>query len=260
MEKNLEKLKKITQQLRDPLTGCPWDIEQTFDSIAYCSIEEAYEVVEAIEEKNYDQLKNELGDLLFQVVFHSEIANEKNLFNLDDIVESISTKLISRHPHVFGDEKIDNAREQTDQWEKKKLEEIKTEGDHKSVLDGIGKNQTALNTAFKIGKRARSVGFDWNDSNGVLGKIREELSELIEAINSKNESAIEEEMGDLLFTIVSLSRHLSKNPETALRKATKKFEKRFKLMEHELEQEKKQFNQLSYDEMNHLWNKVKQKK
>ncbi len=256
----MEKLKKITQQLRDPLTGCPWDIEQTFDSIAYCSIEEAYEVVEAIEEKNYDQLKNELGDLLFQVVFHSEIANEKNLFNLDDIVESISTKLISRHPHVFGDEKIDNAREQTDQWEKKKLEEIKTEGDHKSVLDGIGKNQTALNTAFKIGKRARSVGFDWNDSNGVLGKIREELSELIEAINSKNESAIEEEMGDLLFTIVSLSRHLSKNPETALRKATNKFEKRFKLMEHELEQEKKQFNQLSYDEMNHLWNKVKQKK
>jgi ATP diphosphatase len=260
VEKNLEKLKKITQQLRDPLTGCPWDIEQTFDSIAYCSIEEAYEVVEAIEEKNYDQLKNELGDLLFQVVFHSEIANEKNLFNLDDIVESISTKLISRHPHVFGDEKIDNAREQTDQWEKKKLEEIKTEGDHKSVLDGIGKNQTALNTAFKIGKRARSVGFDWNDSNGVLGKIREELSELIEAINSKNESAIEEEMGDLLFTIVSLSRHLSKNPETALRKATNKFEKRFKLMEHELEQEKKQFSQLSYDEMNHLWNEVKQKK
>jgi len=260
VEKNLEKLKKITQQLRDPLTGCPWDIEQTFDSIAYCSIEEAYEVVEAIEEKNYDQLKNELGDLLFQVVFHSEIANEKNLFNLDDIVESISTKLISRHPHVFGDEKIDNAREQTDQWEKKKLEEIKTEGDYKSVLDGIGKNQTALNTAFKIGKRARSVGFDWNDSNGVLGKIREELSELIEAINSKNESAIEEEMGDLLFTIVSLSRHLSKNPETALRKATNKFEKRFKLMEHELEQEKKQFSQLSYDEMNHLWNKVKQKK
>jgi len=260
VEKNLEKLKKITQQLRDPLTGCPWDIEQTFDSIAYCSIEEAYEVVEAIEEKNYDQLKNELGDLLFQVVFHSEIANEKNLFNLDDIVESISTKLISRHPHVFGDEKINNAREQTDQWEKKKLEEIKTEGDHKSVLDGIGKNQTALNTAFKIGKRARSVGFDWNDSNGVLGKIREELSELIEAINSKNESAIEEEMGDLLFTIVSLSRHLSKNPETALRKATNKFEKRFKLMEHELEQEKKQFSQLSYDEMNHLWNKVKQKK
>ena len=256
----MEKLKKITQQLRDPLTGCPWDIEQTFDSIAYCSIEEAYEVVEAIEEKNYDQLKNELGDLLFQVVFHSEIANEKNLFNLDDIVESISTKLISRHPHVFGDEKIDNAREQTDQWEKKKLEEIKTEGDHKSVLDGIGKNQTALNTAFKIGKRARSVGFDWNDSNGVLGKIREELSELIEAINSKNESAIEEEMGDLLFTIVSLSRHLSKNPETALRKATNKFEKRFKLMEKKLEQENKEFSELSFDDMTTLWNLVKQKK
>ena len=260
MENDLEKLKKITQQLRDPLTGCPWDIEQTFDSIAYCSVEEAYEVVEAIEEKDYEQLKSELGDLLFQVVFHSEIANEKNLFNFDDIVESISTKLISRHPHVFGDEKINDAKTQTDQWEKKKLEEIKSAGGHKSILDGIGKNQTALNTAFKIGKRARSVGFDWNDTDGVVLKIREELSELIEAMDSKNQSSIEEEMGDLLFTMVSLSRHLSKNPETALRKATNKFEKRFKLMEKKLEQKNKEFSELSFDDMNTLWNQVKQKK
>ena len=255
----MEKLKKITQQLRDPLTGCPWDIEQTFDSIAYCSIEEAYEVVEAIEEKDYEQLKSELGDLLFQVIFHSEIANEKNLFNFDDIVESISTKLISRHPHVFGDEKINDAKTQTDQWEKKKLEEIKLAGGQKSILDGIGKNQTALNTAFKIGKRARSIGFDWNDTDGVVLKIREELSELTEAMDAKNQSAIEEEMGDLLFTMVSLSRHLSKNPETALRKATNKFEKRFKLMEKKLEQENKEFSELSFDDMNTLWNLVKQK-
>ena len=259
MENDLEKLKKITQQLRDPLTGCPWDIEQTFDSIAYCSIEEAYEVVEAIEEKDYEQLKSELGDLLFQVIFHSEIANEKNLFNFDDIVESISTKLISRHPHVFGDEKINDAKTQTDQWEKKKLEEIKLAGGQKSILDGIGKNQTALNTAFKIGKRARSIGFDWNDTDGVVLKIREELSELTEAMDAKNQSAIEEEMGDLLFTMVSLSRHLSKNPETALRKATNKFEKRFKLMEKKLEQENKEFSELSFDDMNTLWNLVKQK-
>ena len=256
----MEKLKKITQQLRDPITGCPWDIEQTFDSIAYCSIEEAYEVVEAIEEKDYEQLKSELGDLLFQVIFHSEIANEKNLFNFDDIVESISTKLISRHPHVFGDEKINDAKTQTDQWEKKKLEEIKSAGGHKSILDGIGKNQTALNTAFKIGKRARSVGFDWNDTDGVVLKIREELSELTEAMDAKNQPAIEEEMGDLLFTMVSLSRHLSKNPETALRKATNKFEKRFKLMEKKLEQENKEFSELSFDDMTTLWNLVKQKK
>jgi len=259
VENDLEKLKKITQQLRDPITGCPWDIEQTFDSIAYCSIEEAYEVVEAIEEKDYEQLKSELGDLLFQVIFHSEIANEKNLFNFDDIVESISTKLISRHPHVFGDEKINDAKTQTDQWEKKKLEEIKLAGGHKSILDGIGKNQTALNTAFKIGKRARSVGFDWNDTDGVVLKIREELSELTEAMDAKNQSAIEEEMGDLLFTMVSLSRHLSKNPETALRKATNKFEKRFKLMEKKLEQKNKEFSELSFDDMNTLWNQVKQK-
>jgi MazG family protein len=259
VENDLEKLKKITQQLRDPITGCPWDIEQTFDSIAYCSIEEAYEVVEAIEEKDYEQLKSELGDLLFQVIFHSEIANEKNLFNFDDIVESISTKLISRHPHVFGDEKINDAKTQTDQWEKKKLEEVKLAGGHKSILDGIGKNQTALNTAFKIGKRARSVGFDWNDTDGVVLKIREELSELTEAMDAKNQSAIEEEMGDLLFTMVSLSRHLSKNPETALRKATNKFEKRFKLMEKKLEQKNKEFSELSFDDMNTLWNQVKQK-
>jgi MazG family protein len=259
VENDLEKLKKITQQLRDPITGCPWDIEQTFDSIAYCSIEEAYEVVEAIEEKDYEQLKSELGDLLFQVIFHSEIANEKNLFNFDDIVESISTKLISRHPHVFGDEKINDAKTQTDQWEKKKLEEVKLAGGHKSILDGIGKNQTALNTAFKIGKRARSVGFDWNDTDGVVLKIREELSELTEAMDAKNQPAIEEEMGDLLFTMVSLSRHLSKNPETALRKATNKFEKRFKLMEKKLEQKNKEFSELSFDDMNTLWNQVKQK-
>jgi MazG family protein len=215
--------------------------------------------VEAIEEKDYEQLKSELGDLLFQVIFHSEIANEKNLFNFDDIVESISTKLISRHPHVFGDEKINDAKTQTDQWEKKKLEEVKLAGGHKSILDGIGKNQTALNTAFKIGKRARSVGFDWNDTDGVVLKIREELSELTEAMDAKNQSAIEEEMGDLLFTMVSLSRHLSKNPETALRKATNKFEKRFKLMEKKLEQKNKEFSELSFDDMNTLWNQVKQK-
>ena len=260
MEKNLEKLKRITQQLRDPITGCPWDIEQTFDSIAYCSVEEAYEVIEAIENKDYDQLKSELGDLLFQVIFHSEIANERDLFNFDDIVESISTKLISRHPHVFGDEKINDAKTQTDQWEKNKLEEIKSGGNHKSILDGIGKNQTALNTAFKIGKRARTVGFDWNNSDGVVLKIREELAELIEAMGSKNKSSIEEEMGDLLFTMVSLSRHLSKNPETALRKATNKFEKRFKLMETKLEQQNKELSELSYDDMNALWDEVKLKK
>ena len=260
MEKNLEKLKRITQQLRDPITGCPWDIEQTFDSIAYCSVEEAYEVIEAIENKDYDQLKSELGDLLFQVIFHSEIANERDLFNFDDIVESISTKLISRHPHVFGDEKINDAKTQTDQWEKNKLEEIKSGGNHKSILDGIGKNQTALNTAFKIGKRARTVGFDWNNSDGVVLKIREELAELIEAMGSKNQSSIEEEMGDLLFTMVSLSRHLSKNPETALRKATNKFEKRFKLMETKLEQQNKELSELSYDDMNALWDEVKLKK
>ena len=255
----MEKLHHITSQLRDPEKGCPWDKEQTFESIAHCAIEEAYEVVEAIENKDYEAFKNELGDLLFQVAFHSNIAEEMNLFTFDDVVDSITTKLINRHPHVFSDLSIEDSKAQTDQWEKIKIEERKQKHGINSILDDIGTNQPALNIAYKIGKRARSVGFDWSNVGGVIDKIEEEIEELKVAINSGNQSNIEEEAGDLLFSIVSLSRHTSIDPESALRKANKKFDQRFRSMERALKESNREFSHMTERELDKLWENVKAK-
>jgi ATP diphosphatase len=255
----LEKLHQITSQLRDPEKGCPWDREQTFESIAHCAIEEAYEVVEAIENKDYEAFKNELGDLLFQVAFHSNIAEEMNLFTFDDVVDSITTKLINRHPHVFSDLSIEDSKAQTDQWEKIKIEERKQKHGINSILDDIGTNQPALNIAYKIGKRARSVGFDWSNVGGVIDKIEEEIEELKVAINSGNQSNIEEEAGDLLFSIVSLSRHTSIDPESALRKANKKFDQRFRSMERVLKESNREFSHMTERELDKLWENIKEK-
>jgi len=254
----LEKLHQITSRLRDPEEGCPWDREQTFESIAHCAIEEAYEVVEAIENKDYDSFKDELGDLLFQVTFHSSMAEEMNLFTFDDVVDSISEKLIQRHPHVFADQSIKDAKTQTDNWEKIKIEERKQKQNIGSVLDDIGTNQPALNRAYKIGKRARSVGFDWNDVSGVINKIEEEIEELKGAIKGGNQADIEEEAGDLLFSVVSLSRHTSIDPETALRKANRKFDRRFRTMEKSLIESSKKFSKMSSKELDDLWEQVKE--
>mgnify|MGYP000600768631 FL=1 len=255
----MEKLHHITSQLRDPEKGCPWDKEQTFESIAHCAIEEAYEVVEAIENKDYEAFKNELGDLLFQVAFHSNIAEEMNLFTFDDVVDSITTKLINRHPHVFSDLSIEDSTAQTDHWERMKIEERKQKHGINSILDDIGTNQPALNVAYKIGKRARSVGFDWSNVGGVIDKIEEEIEELKVAINSGNQSNIEEEAGDLLFSIVSLSRHTSIDPESALRKANKKFDQRFRSMESALKESNKEFSHMTERELDKLWENVKEK-
>ena len=255
----MEKLHQITSQLRDPEKGCPWDKEQTFESIAHCAIEEAYEVVEAIENKDYEAFKNELGDLLFQVAFHSNIAEEMNLFTFDDVVDSITTKLINRHPHVFSDLSIEDSKAQTDHWEKIKIEERKQKYGINSILDDIGTNQPALNIAYKIGKRARSVGFDWNNVGGVIDKIEEEIEELKVAINSGNQSNIEEEAGDLLFSIVSLSRHTSIDPESALRKANKKFDQRFRSMERVLKESNREFSHMTERELDKLWENIKEK-
>ena len=254
----MKKLHQITSKLRDPDKGCPWDREQTFESIAHCAIEEAYEVVEAIENKDYDSLKDELGDLLFQVTFHSSMAEEMNLFTFDDVVDSISEKLTQRHPHVFADKSIKDAQTQTDNWERIKIEERKQKKDIKSVLDDVGSNQPALNRAYKIGKRARSVGFDWNDVSGVINKIEEEIEELKGAIKGGNQADIEEEAGDLLFSVVSLSRHTSIDPETALRKANRKFDRRFRNMEKSLIESSKKFSKMSSKELDDLWEQVKE--
>ena len=253
----MKKLHQITSKLRDPYKGCPWDREQTFESIAHCAIEEAYEVVEAIENKDYDSLKDELGDLLFQVTFHSSMAEEMNLFTFDDVVDSISEKLTQRHPHVFADKSIKDAQTQTDNWERIKIDERKQKQDMNSVLDDIGTNQPALNRAYKIGKRARSVGFDWNDVSGVINKIEEEIEELKVAIRDGNQPDIEEEAGDLLFSVVSLSRHTSIDPETALRKANRKFDRRFRTMEESIKESNKEFSKMSSRELDDLWEQVK---
>ena len=255
----MEKLQQITSQLRDPEKGCPWDKEQTFESIAHCAIEEAYEVVEAIENKDYEAFKNELGDLLFQVAFHTNIAEEMNLFTFDDVVDSITTKLINRHPHVFSDLSIEDSKAQTDHWEKIKIEERQQKHGLNSILDDIGINQPALNIAYKIGKRARSVGFDWSDIGGVIDKIEEEIEELKVAINSGNQSNIEEEAGDLLFSVVSLSRHTSVDPESALRKANRKFDQRFRSMESVLKESNRKFSHMTERELDELWENVKEK-
>ena len=256
----MDKLIEVTRELRNPKTGCPWDREQTFSSISYCAIEEAYEVVEAIEEKDYELLKNELGDLLFQVVFHSEMAKEMNLFDFDDVVNAISEKLISRHPHVFGGTTIDDVKTQTDLWERQKIQEMEQSGEKTSALDGIGKNQSALNRAFKLGKRASSVGFDWHSVEDVIAKISEELEELTSALESGEAALIEEEVGDLLFSVVNIARSTQQNPETALRKANQKFEARFRGMEDHLHTTNQKLENLSFNEMDKLWELVKSKR
>ena len=254
----MKKLHKITTQLRDPKSGCPWDKQQSFESIADSTIEEAYEVVEAIENQDYESLKNELGDLLFQVSFHSLIAEERGLFTLDDVVESITEKLIRRHPHVFSDKKINSSEDQTDEWEKIKVSEQRKKNKHMSLMDEIGSNQPAINRSFKIGKKARAVGFDWPETNGVFKKGFEEVDELKAAIESNNKDEIENELGDLFFTLVSLSRHLNVNPENALRAANSKFIKRFRTMEHIAKTKNKSLDEMSSDELESLWQEAKE--
>ena len=255
----MKKLHKITTQLRDPKSGCPWDKQQSFESIADSTIEEAYEVVEAIENQDYESLKNELGDLLFQVSFHSLIAEERGLFTLDDVIESITEKLIRRHPHVFSDKKINSSEDQTDEWEKIKVSEQRKKNKHMSLMDDIGSNQPAINRSFKIGKKARAVGFDWPETNGVFKKVFEEVDELKAAIESNNKDDIENELGDLFFTLVSLSRHLNVNPENALRGANSKFIKRFRTMEHIAKTKNKSLDEMSSDELESLWQEAKEK-
>ena len=254
----MKKLHKITSQLRDPKSGCPWDKMQSLESIADSTIEEAYEVVEAIENQDYESLKNELGDLLFQVSFHSLIAEERGLFTLDDVVESITEKLIRRHPHVFSDKKINSSEDQTDEWEKIKGTEQRKKNKHMSLMDEIGSNQPAINRSFKIGKKARAVGFDWPETNGVFKKVFEEVDELKAAIESNNKDEIENELGDLFFTLVSLSRHLNVNPEKALRGANSKFIKRFRTMEHIAKNKNKSLDEMSSDELESLWQEAKE--
>ena len=239
-------------QLRDKENGCEWDKEQTFESIAPYTIEEAYEVVDSIERKNIKDLKEELGDLLLQVVFISQIAKEDNLFSFEDVASTITEKLIRRHPYVFSDKRNHSSGEQTEQWERIKEKE-RISKNQLGVLDGIAKNLPSLKRSQKIQKRASGVGFDWPDTKGVFEKIKEETSELEEAVELLNRDEIEEEIGDLLMIITNLSQKQEIDAENALQRANNKFIKRFSYIEDELKKSHKDFSEVDLQELDSLW-------
>ena len=242
------------QQLRDPETGCPWDIQQTFSTVAPYTIEEAYEVADAIEHQDMQGLKSELGDLLFQVVFHAQMAEEGGHFNFDDVVDSVCEKMILRHPHVFSpDSKKVTAEQQSLAWEKEKSK------GKSSVLDGIAKNLPELLKAVKLTKYAAVIGFDWPNISQVFEKLDEEISELNEAIKESDKSHIEEELGDLLFVCANIARHLNIDPSSALRKANNKFEQRFRSVEEKAKLDQPKKKNFDLKVLNELWNQVKVK-
>ena len=239
-------------QLRDEEEGCEWDKAQNLQSIAPYTIEEAYEVADAIDRNNIPDIIDELGDLLLQVVFLSQIAKEENLFSFEDVVESISNKLIRRHPYVFSQKREHSIEDQTDQWEEIKNKE-RSKKNQKGVLSGIAKNLPALKRSQKIQKRASKAGFDWPDVSGVFNKIKEEIGELEEAINKNHQESIKEEIGDLLMIMTNLAQKLNVDSEDALISANKKFTNRFAYIETALENEGTGFSEASFEQLDSLW-------
>jgi ATP diphosphatase len=253
----MARLVEIMARLRDPKTGCPWDIEQDFASIAPYTIEEAYEVADAIEREDWDDLKGELGDLLLQAVFHAQIAEDRGLFDIADVANAISDKMVARHPHVFGEENREkSAEQQTRDWEAVKAAERAASGET-GTLDGVALGLPALLRAVKLQKRAARVGFDWPESAHVLKKIREEVEELHEAAEGGDPDHVEEEFGDLLFVMANLARHMKLCPETALRRANAKFTRRFRWIEARLAEDGRRPEDSDLAEMDALWNAAK---
>ena len=263
----IDRLIAIMARLRDPDGGCPWDVEQDYDTIAPYTIEEAYEVAEAIRERDFASLKDELGDLLFQVVYHAQMASEDGHFAFDDVAAAIADKMIRRHPHVFGDGSVADADTQTGAWERHKAGEraskAQADGRRPGALDGVTVGLPALTRAVKLQKRAARVGFDWPDTSQVLDKVREETDELatalVEARNdgSTSSDAVAEEFGDLLFVYANLARHLDVDPEAALRGANAKFERRFRRIEALLAEAGRTPDEASLSEMDALWDQAK---
>ncbi|KUG26872.1 nucleoside triphosphate pyrophosphohydrolase mazg [hydrocarbon metagenome] len=247
-----EKFQKLVDVMKRLRIECPWDQEQTHDSIKAATLEETYELIEAIDEKDFAEMKGELGDVLLHIVFHSQIARETNQFNIDDVIDGITEKLIRRHPHVFGETKVKNNDEIMYNWEKIKLEEGR-----KSVLDGIPKALPQLHRAFRIQEKASKVGFDWDEKEKVWEKVKEEINEFEQVSTSNNIQKIEEELGDLLFSIVNYTRFIGINPENALRVTNEKFIKRFSFIEKKLAEEGKNITDSNLSEMDKLWEESK---
>jgi len=255
--KGMPRLLEIMRALRDPDGGCPWDIEQNFKTIAPYTVEEAYEVADAIERENWDDLKNELGDLLLQTVYHTQMAEEEDLFSFSDVVNQISEKMIQRHPHVFGNENRNKtASQQVKDWESIKADE-RLKKNQAGILDDVALNLPALVRSLKLQKRAARVGFDWPKVSQVLDKIDEETKELIEAKKTEPQERISEEFGDLLFSIVNLGRHLKVDPEEALKQTNKKFITRFNFVESSIRSQGKKIEDTSLEEMEALWQQAK---
>lgn len=250
----ISNLLEIMAQLRDPVTGCPWDRDQRFETIAPYTIEEAYEVADAIERGEFGELRQELGDLLFQVVFHSQLAAEAGIFDFRDVVAAISSKLVRRHPHVFAGEALPG--DQNADWEAHKRAERHAAGKD-GVLSDIPVALPALTRAAKLGKRAAAVGFDWPDATGARAKIDEELSELDAAREQGDREAIEAEMGDLLFAVCNLCRHVSVDPERALRGSAGRFAARFAGVESQVARSGRDWDKHSLEELDRYWNKAK---
>lgn len=254
MEHPFDRLVKIMHELRQK---CPWDRKQTRESLKPYLIEEAYEVLDAIEKGDVEKLKEELGDLLLQVVFHAEIAKERNEFDIYDVIEFLCNKLIYRHPHVFGDVKVMDAEEVLRNWEKLKKQEKNYES---SVLDGVPDQLPALIQAYRLQEKASKVGFDWENREDVEKKVEEEWQELLEAIRERDKKAIEEELGDVLFAIANLSRFfLGVDPESALRGCNRRFKQRFQYIEKKLSQEGKSPEDVDLEYMDQLWEEAKEK-
>ncbi len=260
-ERGIDRLVEVMRRLRDPVSGCPWDREQSFTTIAPYTIEEAYEVADAIERGALDELEGELGDLLLQVVYHARLAEEAGLFDLERVAHGIADKMIRRHPHVFGDAAIADAAAQSLAWEEHKRRERAArtgagQGDP-SVLADVPRALPALTRALKLQRRAARVGFDWPSAAPVLDKLREELAEVEQALAAGEAAAVHAEVGDLLFTLVNLARHLGVDPETALRGCNARFEERFRAIERRLAAEGREPATCALDELERLWTEAK---
>ncbi len=267
--RDISRLIEIMAKLRTPVTGCPWDLEQSFASIAPYTIEEAYEVADAIARGDFDDLREELGDLLLQVVYHARMAEEEEAFAFGDVVEAITKKMIRRHPHVFADKdgNIQPAGVKS-QWERIKAEE-KAEraarrpadqaNEHSSLLSSVKAGLPALTRAMELQRKAATVGFDWNDPHAVLQKIREECDEIEDALDRNDAEELADETGDLLFALVNLARHAKVDPEVTLRRANAKFERRFAYIERALKAQGRTLEAATLDEMDELWNEAKER-
>lgn len=255
MSKRFNNILKIMSRLRGK-KGCPWDKEQTTESLKPFLIEEAYEVIEAIDEKSPEKMKEELGDLLLQVVFHAQLAKERKEFDMEDILETLEDKLIRRHPHVFGDVSYEDAKEVLVQWEKIKKQE-KANIKRESMLDSVPKELPALLRAHRLQDKASRVGFDWKHIDDVFKKVEEEIKEFKGAVEKKKADEIEDELGDIFFALVNVARFLEINPEDALRKTISKFISRFRYIEEKAKEAKRELSDMTLEEMDKYWEEAK---